>query len=99
MASPASSISTEPYGSDRAKNPFGLEDVDGLAAVFVSKRSGSQPTNRGGMFELAVNSPDDTLTRVGWPTQLRPEIPVEPEATSGRARSTDARRQRHLRRQ
>lgn len=57
------------------RNPFGLylyrEDVDGVAAAFAGEMLG-QPSNKPwGMYEFALNGPDDTLIRVGWPTRLR----------------------------
>jgi len=59
------------------RNPFGLylyrEDVDGLAAVFESEILEKDGPNDKpwGMYEFALNGPDDTLVRVGWPTRLR----------------------------
>jgi catechol 2,3-dioxygenase-like lactoylglutathione lyase family enzyme len=59
------------------RNPFGLylyrRDVDALAAVFAGdiieqEGVGDKPW---GMYEFALNGPDDTLVRVGWPTRLR----------------------------
>jgi hypothetical protein len=55
------------------RNPFGLylyrEDVDGLAAA-LSDRILAQPADKPwGMYEFALNGPDDTLIRVGWPTR------------------------------
>ena len=60
------------------RNPFGLylyrEDVDELAAVFGAEILGSgDPSDKPwGMYEFALNAPDDVLVRVGWPTRLRP---------------------------
>lgn len=59
------------------RNPFGLylyrEDVDELAAYFkeeIIEKEG--PTDKPwGMYEFALNGPDDALIRVGWPTRLR----------------------------
>ena len=55
------------------KNPFGLylfcEDVDGMAARFageVIEREGPS-LKPWGMYEFALNGPDDVLIRVGWP--------------------------------
>ena len=59
------------------RNPFGLylyrEDVDGLAAAFTGEIIGTQgPEDKPwGMYEFALNGPDDVLVRVGWPTRLR----------------------------
>jgi hypothetical protein len=59
------------------RNPFGLylyrEDVDGLAALFRDEILGSgDPSDKPwGMYEFALNAPDDLLVRVGWPTRLR----------------------------
>jgi hypothetical protein len=58
-------------------NPFGLylyrKDVDALAAVLAGEILGQEgPSNRPwGMYEFALNGPDDTLIMVGWPTRLR----------------------------
>ena len=58
-------------------NPFGLYlyrvDVDALATAFANEiiereGPGDKPW---GMYEFALNGPDDTLIRVGWPTRLR----------------------------
>jgi hypothetical protein len=58
------------------RNPFRLylyrEDVDGLAARFVGETIGQPGDKAWGMYEFALNGPDDTLIRVGWPTLLRP---------------------------
>jgi hypothetical protein len=59
------------------RNPFGLylyrETVDELAAVFHGEILGSgRPSQQPwGMYEFALNGPDDVLVRVGWPTRLR----------------------------
>jgi len=56
------------------RNPFGLylyrEDVDALAAVFRGEILGKgEPSDKPwGMYEFALNGPDDVLVRVGWPT-------------------------------
>jgi len=58
-------------------NPFGLylyrEDVDALAAAFVGEIIEPEgPSDKPwGMYEFALNGPDDTLIRIGWPTRLR----------------------------
>ncbi len=56
------------------RNPFGLylyrEDVDGLATVFSGDLIGQPRDTAWGMYEFALNGPDDTLVRVGWPTRL-----------------------------
>ena len=60
-----------------SRNPFGLylyrKDVDALAAAFageIIEREG--PSDKPwGMYEFALNGPDDVLVRVGWPTELR----------------------------
>ncbi len=58
------------------RNPFALylyrEDVDTLAAEFKGetierKGPGHKPW---GMYEFSLNAPDDTLVRVGWPSDL-----------------------------
>jgi catechol 2,3-dioxygenase-like lactoylglutathione lyase family enzyme len=57
------------------RNPFGLylyrEDVDGAARAFAGQALGQPGDTPWGMYELALNGPDDTLVRVGWPTRLR----------------------------
>jgi hypothetical protein len=59
------------------RNPFGLylyrEDVDGTAAAFAGEIIGKEdPTAKPwGMYEFALNGPDDVLVRVGWSTRLR----------------------------
>jgi catechol 2,3-dioxygenase-like lactoylglutathione lyase family enzyme len=59
------------------RNPFGLylyrEDVDELAAAFHGEILGKgDPSDKPwGMYEFALNAPDDVLVRVGWPTRLR----------------------------
>jgi catechol 2,3-dioxygenase-like lactoylglutathione lyase family enzyme len=57
------------------RNPFGLylyrEDVDAVAAAFAGALLGPPRDTPWGMYELALNGPDDTLVRVGWPTRLR----------------------------
>ena len=55
------------------RNPFGLylyrEDVDGLASAFVGETIGQPGDAPWGMCEFALNGPDETLVRVGWPTR------------------------------
>jgi hypothetical protein len=59
------------------RNPFGLylyrQDVDGLATAFKGEILETQgPTDKPwGMYEFALNGPDDILVRIGWPTRLR----------------------------
>ena len=57
------------------RNPFGLylyrEDVDGVARAFVGETIGQPGDTPWGMYEFALNGPDETLVRVGWPTRLR----------------------------
>ncbi|KAB2770283.1 glyoxalase [Brucella anthropi] len=58
------------------RNPFGLylyrEDVAAVAAAFseeIIEKEG--PSHKPwGMYEFALNGPDDTLVRVGWPTKI-----------------------------
>lgn len=57
------------------RNPFGLylrtPNVDALATAFAAeiieleKRATHKPW---GMYEFALNGPDDALVRVGWPS-------------------------------
>jgi hypothetical protein len=60
---------------EAGRNPFGLylyrEDVDGLARAFVGETIGQPSDTPGGMYEFALNGPDETLVRIGWPTRLR----------------------------
>lgn len=58
------------------RNPFGLylfrRDVDALATAFAGEiigGDGARATDWG-MYEFAVNGPDDLLVRVGWPIRL-----------------------------
>ena len=59
------------------RNPFGLylyrEDVDALAAAFAGEiiEPGGVSDKPWGMYEFALNGPDETLVRVGWPSRLR----------------------------
>lgn len=57
------------------RNPFGLylyrEDVDGVARAFAGETIGQPGDTSWGMYEFALNGPDETLVRVGWPTRLR----------------------------
>ena len=61
----------------RGTNPFGLylyrQDVDALAATFAGEIiEPDGPSDKPwGMYEFALNGPDDTLVRIGWPTKLR----------------------------
>jgi hypothetical protein len=58
------------------RNPFGLylytEDVDALAARFLGESIEKDgPSHKPwGMYEFALNAPDDTLVRIGWPSRL-----------------------------
>jgi hypothetical protein len=60
---------------EAGRNPFGLylyrEDVDSAARAFVGETIGEPRDTPWGMYEFALNGPDDTLVRVGWPTRLR----------------------------
>jgi hypothetical protein len=60
---------------EAGRNPFGLylyrEDVDSAARAFVGKTIGEPRDMPWGMYEFALNGPDETLVRVGWPTRLR----------------------------
>jgi hypothetical protein len=57
------------------RNPFGLclyrEDVDGAARALAGETIRQPGDAPWGMYEFALNGPDDTLVRVGWPTRLR----------------------------
>jgi hypothetical protein len=57
------------------RNPFGLylyrEDVDGAATAFAGEFVAKPKDRPWGMYEFALNGPEDTLVRVGWPTRLR----------------------------
>jgi hypothetical protein len=59
------------------QNPFGLylyrKDVDGLAAAFAGEIIEPEgPSDKPwGMYEFAINGPDETLIRIGWPSRLR----------------------------
>jgi catechol 2,3-dioxygenase-like lactoylglutathione lyase family enzyme len=60
---------------EAGRNPFGLylypEDVDGAARAFAGETIGQPGDKPWGMYEFALNGPDETLVRVGWPTRLR----------------------------
>jgi catechol 2,3-dioxygenase-like lactoylglutathione lyase family enzyme len=61
---------------EAARNPFGLylyrEDVDAAAAAFPGEAIGGGPADKPwGMYEFALDGPDGTLIRIGWPTRLR----------------------------
>lgn len=58
-------------------NPFGLylysEDVDALAAEFrgqTIEKHGPEHKDWG-MYEFALSDPDQTLVRIGWPSDQR----------------------------
>jgi hypothetical protein len=57
-------------------NPFGLylytEDVDAMAARFPGEviEKGGASHKPWGMYEFALSDSDQTLVRVGWPSQL-----------------------------
>ncbi len=59
------------------RNPFGLylyrEDVDAAAQAFVGEILGEgKPAEQPwGMYEFALDGPDNVLVRVGWPMRLR----------------------------
>lgn len=60
------------------RNPFGVylytEQVDELAREFPDEILGrvKRPEDKPwGMYEFAVNDPNGTLVRIGWPTRLR----------------------------
>ncbi len=61
------------------RNPFGLylyrEDVDGIAAALAGEILDEPSDKPWGMYEFAINGPDGTLVRVGWPTSLRAKRP------------------------
>ena len=59
---------------DPDRNPFGLylhrEDVDRVAAAFAVEIIETEgPSHKPwGMYEFALNGPDNVLIRVGWPS-------------------------------
>lgn len=59
------------------RNPFGLylyrQDVDDLASGFEGEFIEKEgPADKPwGMYEFALNGPDDVLIRIGWPTCQR----------------------------
>jgi hypothetical protein len=59
------------------RNPFGLylyrEDVDAAAATFLDEIIEHEgPSDKPwGMYEFALNGPDETLIRIGWPSRIR----------------------------
>jgi hypothetical protein len=59
------------------RNPFGVylytPDVDRLAAIVrddIIEREKAPTHKEWGMYEFALNGPDDLLVRIGWPTRL-----------------------------
>ncbi|MDZ3833374.1 MAG: VOC family protein [Sphingopyxis sp.] len=67
---------TQPTWPERDQNPFGLylysDDVDALAESVRDVIIGpiKAPTHKPwGMYEFAVSDPDETLVRVGWPSE------------------------------
>jgi catechol 2,3-dioxygenase-like lactoylglutathione lyase family enzyme len=57
------------------RNPFGLylyrRDVDALAHAFAGEiiGDGRAAERDWGMYEFALNGPDDVLVRIGWPSR------------------------------
>jgi hypothetical protein len=70
---------------EAGRNPFGLylyrEDVDGAARAFAGETIGQPRDTPWGTYEFALNGPDETLVRVGWPT--RPRGKTDPEQRQG----------------
>ena len=71
---------TEPGWVEAGRNPFGVfirtPEVDAVAARVPDLiiRPGGRPRHREwGMYEFAINAPDDLLVRVGWPSHLMGE--------------------------
>jgi hypothetical protein len=62
----------------RGRNPFGLylytEEVDALAARFAGEtlEKGGPEHKPWGMYEFSLSDPDETLVRIGWPSDDRP---------------------------
>ncbi len=58
------------------RNPFGLylyaDNVEELARRMGDLVSHPPEDKQWGMFEFALSDPDETLVRVGWPTQSPP---------------------------
>ena len=59
------------------RNPFGaylyLPDVDAMADILrgaIIEAEGMPTHKPWGMYEFAVNGPDDLLVRIGWPSRL-----------------------------
>jgi hypothetical protein len=74
-----------------ARNPFGVyvysPHVGELAEIMrdeIIESAGRAEHKEWGMFEFALNGPDDLLVRVGWPSRLI-------EAGDPAGRSTDSR--------
>jgi len=58
------------------RNPNGLylyrEDVDGIASQVADLTGGVQPKHKPwGMYEFSLSDPDQTLLRIGWPSEVR----------------------------
>lgn len=60
------------------RNPFGLylyrKNVDALAEAFAGEivEADGPSVKPWGMYEFALNDPDDTLVRIGWPSDQHP---------------------------
>ena len=59
------------------RNPLGVyvytPRVDALFAA--ATQAIHAPSHKAwGMYEFALNGPDETLVRIGWPTRLRPAL-------------------------
>ena len=73
-------VHLQPTGGDYAvpeHNPFGLfirtpqvEEVAALVPDLIIKPGGTLRHREWGMYEFAVNGPDNLLVRVGWPSRL-----------------------------
>ena len=57
------------------RNPFGLylytENIDELAASLEGLLIHQPEHKLWGMYEFALNDPDESLVRVGWPSDLK----------------------------
>jgi hypothetical protein len=59
------------------KNPFGIylhtprvDELAGMARDAIIGPGGAPEHKSWGMYEFALNGPDDLLVRVGWPSRL-----------------------------
>jgi catechol 2,3-dioxygenase-like lactoylglutathione lyase family enzyme len=60
------------------RNPFGVYIASRLLPQIAARFGKTPQTTEYGMLEIALSDPDETLVRVGWSAERRPE-PTPPE--------------------